>query len=57
MIIAFIGSGFSKNEIKKDNIRKKKEKNINNDTIEVIVPYEKNEKDEFIKGINNKYKY
>ena len=54
MIIAFIGSGFSKNEIKKDNIRKKKEKNINNDTIEVIVPYEKNEKDEFIKGINNK---
>ena len=54
MIIAFIGSGFSKNEIKKDNVRKKKEKNINNDTIEVIVPYEKNEKDEFIKGINNK---
>ena len=54
MIIAFIGSGFSKNEIKKDNIRKKKEKIINNDTIEVIVPYEKNEKDEFIKGINNK---
>ena len=54
MIIAFIGSGFSKNEIKKDNIRKKKEKNINNDTIEVIVPNENNEKDEFIKGINNK---
>ena len=54
MITAFIGIGFSKNEVKKEKVRKRKEKNINNDTIEVIVPDGKNEEDEFIKGINNK---
>ena len=54
MITAFIGIGFSKNEVKKEKVRKRKEKNINNDTIEVIVPDDKNEEDEFIKGINNK---
>ena len=54
MITAFIGIGFSKNEFKKEKVRKRKEKNINNDTIEVIVPDGKNEEDEFIKGINNK---
>lgn len=54
MITGFIGVGFSKSNIKKENIRKKREKSINNDTIEVIVPDGKNEKDEFIKGINNK---
>lgn len=54
MITAFIGVSFAKSEVKKDNIRKKKEKSINSDTIEVIVPDGKNEKDEFIKGINNK---
>lgn len=54
MITGFIGVGFSKSNVKKENIRKKREKSINNDTIEVIVPDGKNEKDEFIKGINNK---
>ena len=54
MIDGFIGVGVSKSDVRKENIRKKKEKSINNDTIEVIVPDEKNEKDEFIKGINNK---
>lgn len=54
MITAFIGVGFAKSEVKKENIRKKREKSINNDTIEVIVPDGKNEKDEFIKEINNK---
>lgn len=54
IITAFIGISFAKREVKKENIRKKKEKSINNDTIEVIVPDGKNEKDEFIKGINNK---
>ena len=54
LITAFIGIGFSKNEVKKEKVRKRKEKNINNDTIEVIVPDGKNEEDEFIKGINNK---
>lgn len=54
MITAFIGVSFAKSEVKKENIRKKREKSINNDTIEVIVPDGKNEKDEFIKGINNK---
>ena len=46
MITAFIGIGFSKNEVKKEKVRKRKEKNINNDTIEVIVPDGKNEEDE-----------
>ena len=54
MITAFIGVSFAKSEVKKENIRKKREKSINSDTIEVIVPDGKNEKDEFIKGINNK---
>lgn len=54
IIAGFIGIRFSKGEVKKESVRKKKEKIINNDTIEVIVPDEKNEKDEFIKGINNK---
>ncbi|MDU2489026.1 MAG: DNA translocase FtsK 4TM domain-containing protein [Clostridium celatum] len=54
IIDGFIGVGISKSDVKKENIRKKKEKSINNDTIEVIVPDGKNEKDEFIKGINNK---
>ena len=54
MITTFIGISFSKNEVKKDKVRKRKEKNINIDTIEVIVPDDKNEEDEFIKGINNK---
>lgn len=54
IIAGFIGIRFSKGEIKKESVRKKKEKIINNDTIEVIVPDGKNEKDEFIKGINNK---
>ena len=54
MITVFIGSSFSKSEVKKENIKKKREKRINNDTIEIIVPDGKNEKDEFIKGINNK---
>ena len=54
MITGFIGVAFSKSNVKKENIRKKREKSINNDTIEVIVPDGKNEKDEFIKGINNK---
>ncbi|MDO5780796.1 MAG: DNA translocase FtsK 4TM domain-containing protein, partial [Clostridium sp.] len=54
MITGFIGVGSSKSNVKKENIRKKREKSINNDTIEVIVPDGKNEKDEFIKGINNK---
>ena len=54
MINAFIGVSFAKSEVKKENIRKKREKSINSDTIEVIVPDGKNEKDEFIKGINNK---
>ena len=54
MITTFIGISFSKNEVKKEKVRKRKEKNINNDTIEVIVPDGKNEEDEFIKGINNK---
>lgn len=54
MLAEFIGVGFSKSELKKENTRKKKEKSINNDTIEVIVPDGKSEKDEFIKGINNK---
>ena len=54
MITAFIGVIFAKSEVKKENIRKKREKSINSDTIEVIVPDGKNEKDEFIKGINNK---
>lgn len=54
IITAFIGISFSKGELNKESIRKKKEKNSNNDTIEVIVPDVKNEKDEFIKGINNK---
>ena len=54
MITVFIGSSFSKSEVKKENIKKKREKRINNDTIEIVVPDGKNEKDEFIKGINNK---
>ncbi|MBQ8999177.1 MAG: DNA translocase FtsK 4TM domain-containing protein [Clostridium sp.] len=54
MITSFIGVSFAKSEVKKENIRKKREKSINSDTIEVIVPDGKNEKDEFIKGINNK---
>ena len=54
MITAFIGIGLSKKEVKKEKVRKRKEKNISNDTIEVIVPDGKNEEDEFIKGINNK---
>ncbi|WP_297713645.1 DNA translocase FtsK [Clostridium sp.] len=54
MIAGFIGVGFSKSDVKIENIRKKREKSVNNDTIEVIVPDGKNEKDEFIKGINNK---
>lgn len=54
MITSFIGGSFSKSEVKKESFRKKKEKSINNDSIEVIVPDGKNEKDEFIKGINNK---
>lgn len=54
MITAFIGVSFAKSEVKKENIRKKREKSINSDTIEVVVPDGKNEKDEFIKGINNK---
>ena len=54
MITVFIGSSFSKSEVKKENIKKKREKRLNNDTIEIIVPDGKNEKDEFIKGINNK---
>ena len=54
IIAGFIGIRFSKGEVKKESVRKKKEKIINNDTIEVIVPDGKNEKDEFIKGINNK---
>ena len=54
MITAFIGIGFSKNESKKVNAKKRREKSISNDTIEVVVPDGKNEKEEFIKGINNK---
>ena len=54
MITAFIGIGFSKNESKKVNTKKRIEKSISNDTIEVVVPDGKNEKEEFIKGINNK---
>ncbi|MBX9136125.1 MULTISPECIES: DNA translocase FtsK [unclassified Clostridium] len=54
MITAFIGIGFSKNENKKVNPKKKREKVISNDTIEVVVPDVANEKEEFIKGINNK---
>ena len=54
IIVEFIGINFSRREVEKKNVKKKREKNINNDTIEVIVPDEKSEKDEFIKGINDK---
>lgn len=54
IIVEFIGINFSRREVEKKNVKKKREKTINNDTIEVIVPDEKSEKDEFIKGINDK---
>ncbi len=54
IIVEFIGINFSRREVEKKSFKKKREKNINNDTIEVIVSDEKSEKDEFIKGINDK---
>lgn len=39
---------------RKEKVLNKKESKVTNDTIEVIVPEVSNDKDEFIKGINNK---
>ena len=50
--LIFIDASGMKN--KKEKVVKKTEKKVLNDTIEVIVPESNNEKDEFIKGINNK---
>lgn len=50
--LIFIDASGMKN--KKEKVVKKTEKKVSNDTIEVIVPESNNEKDEFIKGINNK---
>ncbi|MEN8076243.1 DNA translocase FtsK 4TM domain-containing protein [Clostridioides difficile] len=50
--LIFIDASGVKN--KKEKVVKKTEKKVSNDTIEVIVPESNNEKDEFIKGINNK---
>ena len=50
--LIFIDASGMKN--KKEKVFKKTEKKVSNDTIEVIVPESNNEKDEFIKGINNK---
>ena len=55
LIDGLVGGGRSNVKNQKSKVSKKSERKVTNDTIEVIVPEnDNNEKEDFIKGINNK---
>ena len=55
LIDGLVGAGRSNVKNQKSKVSKKSERKVTNDTIEVIVPEnDNNEKEDFIKGINNK---